>query len=184
VPAHRQGAARAPRPRARPRPRQELRHRRGHDQPAARRGGRSGRPRAREGDLILGLGSSAIGTLVERSSRFTMLLHLPPMDGRDSPRFKNGPAATGHGAEAVRDSITYAISIPPKQLRRSLTWDQGDHARHARSAFRTGTRPDRSLTKLIRILPRTESLIFLQHRSPATRGPSNSRRLRSPRAYP
>ena len=35
-----------------------------------------------EGDLILGLESSAIGTLVERSSRFTMLLHLPPMTGQ------------------------------------------------------------------------------------------------------
>ena len=79
-----------------------------------------------EGDLILGLGSSAIGTLVERTTRFTMLLHLPRMDGHGSgPREKNGPALAGHGAEAVRDAIAREITSLPEQLRQSLTWDQG-----------------------------------------------------------
>ena len=63
-----------------------------------------------EGDLILGTGNaSAIGTLVERTTRFCLLLHLP----------------TDHGATAVRDAITSAIVTLPEQLRRSLTWDQG-----------------------------------------------------------
>jgi IS30 family transposase len=92
-----------------------------------------------EGDLILGLASSAIGTLVERSSRFTMLLHLPPLEGRGGPRAKNGPALTGHGAEAVRDAVTEAIGTLPEQLRRSLTWDQGaEMAHHAQLRIATG----------------------------------------------
>lgn len=92
-----------------------------------------------EGDLILGLSSSAIGTLVERTSRFAMLLHLPPMDGRDGPREKNGPALSGHGAEAVRDAIAAAITTLPAQLRRSLTWDQGiEMAQHAQLRIDTG----------------------------------------------
>jgi len=92
-----------------------------------------------EGDLILGLGSSAIGTLVERSTRFTMLLHLPPMDGHDGPRTKNGPALAGHGADAVRDAISTAITTLPEQLRRSLTWDQGaEMAGHAQLRIDTG----------------------------------------------
>jgi IS30 family transposase len=91
-----------------------------------------------EGDLILGLGSSAIGTLVERSSRFTMLLHLPPMTGQ-GPRVHNGPALAGHGAEAVRDAIATAIVTLPEQLRRSLTWDQGaEMAQHAQLRVQTG----------------------------------------------
>ena len=63
-----------------------------------------------EGDLIIGTGNkSAIGTLVERTTRFTMLLHLP----------------VDHGAVAVRDAIAAAILTLPAALRRSLTWDQG-----------------------------------------------------------
>jgi IS30 family transposase len=93
-----------------------------------------------EGDLILGLDSSAIGTLVERTSRFTMLLHLPRMDGHgDEPRVKNGPALAGHGAEAVRDAIAAAIVTLPAQLRRSLTWDQGaEMAQHAKLRIDVG----------------------------------------------
>jgi IS30 family transposase len=93
-----------------------------------------------EGDLILGLGSSAIGTLVERTTRFTMLLHLPRMaDHGCGARVKNGPALAGHGAEAVRDAITRTITTLPEQLRRSLTWDQGaEMTQHARLRIDTG----------------------------------------------
>jgi transposase, IS30 family len=71
-----------------------------------------------EGDLITGSGNrSAIGTLVDRASRFTILLHLP---GRR------------HTAEAVRDALVQAMGQLPAQLRRSLTWDQGkEMALHA-----------------------------------------------------
>ena len=93
-----------------------------------------------EGDLILGLGSSAIGTLVERTTRFTLLLHLPRMTGHGhEARVKHGPALAGHGAEAVRDAITRTIITLPEQLRRSLTWDQGaELAQHARLKIDAG----------------------------------------------
>src|SRR4051794_4020331 len=93
-----------------------------------------------EGDLILGLGSSAIGTLVERMTRFTLLLHLPRMRNHGhEARVKNGPALAGHGAEAVCDAITRTIITLPEQLRRSLTWDQGaEMAQHARLKIDAG----------------------------------------------
>jgi IS30 family transposase len=92
-----------------------------------------------EGDLIVGLGSSAIGTLVERTTRFTMLLRLPRMDDHGQPRIKNGPALAGHGAEAVRDAIASSIVTLPAQLRRSLTWDQGaEMAQHVQLRIDTG----------------------------------------------
>lgn len=95
-----------------------------------------------EGDLIMGVGSSAIGTLVERMTRFTLLLHLPPMAAHGlGAREKNGPALAGHGAEAVRDAITRTIATMPEQLRRSLTWDQGaEMSQHARLRIDTGLR--------------------------------------------
>ena len=76
-----------------------------------------------EGDLIMGAGNrSAIGTLVERATRYTMLLHLPH----------------GHDAEHVRDALVSTIATLPQHLRGSLTWDQGkEMARHAQ--FTTAT---------------------------------------------
>jgi IS30 family transposase len=93
-----------------------------------------------EGDLIIGLDKSAIGTLVERTTRFTMLLHLPRMEGFGvEPRVKNGPALAGHGAEAVRDAIAATIVTLPEQLRRTLTWDRGKElAQHAQLTIDTG----------------------------------------------
>jgi transposase, IS30 family len=93
-----------------------------------------------EGDLIIGLNSSAIGTLVERTTRFTILLHLARMDGHGKKlRVKNGPALAGHGAEAVRDAIASSIQALPNELRRSLTWDQGaEMAQHAQLRIDTG----------------------------------------------
>ena len=93
-----------------------------------------------EGDLILGLKSSAIGTLVERKTRFTLLLHLPPMPGhRVGPRQKNGPALAGHGAEAVREAIAKSIKDLPEHLLKSLTWDQGaEMAQHEKLTSDTG----------------------------------------------
>jgi len=76
-----------------------------------------------EGDLVLGRGNSAIETLVERSSRFTILVALP----------------NGRSSEPVLAALAARIATLPEQLVRSLTWDQGkEMARHAQFTIDTG----------------------------------------------
>ena len=77
-----------------------------------------------EGDLIMGANNhSAIGTLVERSTRFVLLLHLPH----------------GRTAEAVRDAMAAQVLTLPAALRRSITWDQGkEMTQHAQFTIDTG----------------------------------------------
>ena len=85
------------------------------------------------GELILSLGSSAIGTLMERSTRYTMLLHLPrlPVHGKEN-RAKDGHTMTSHGGEAVSEVINVTIANLPDHLRRSATWDRGSEmSQHA-----------------------------------------------------
>jgi IS30 family transposase len=93
-----------------------------------------------EGDLIIGLNKSAIGTLVERTTRFTMVLHLPPMKGHGIVNpVKNGPPLAGHGAQAVNTAIAAQFAGLPEQLRRSLTWDQGTElSQHVQLKIDTG----------------------------------------------
>jgi len=77
-----------------------------------------------EGDLIIGKGGkSAVGTLVERSTRYLLLLHLP----------------NGHSAGELETAMKKAIRRMPKELRKSLTWDQGSEmARHREIRVATG----------------------------------------------
>ena len=93
-----------------------------------------------EGDLVIGTVGSAIGTLVERTTKITMLLHLPPLDGHGvQPRVKNGPALAGHGAEATRKVIAAKMGVLPGTLRKSLTWDRGKElAQHVQLKQETG----------------------------------------------
>ena len=92
-------------------------------------------------DPIIGLDQSATGTLVERTTRFTMLLHLPPMEGHGGAlKVKNGPPLAGHGMDAVRDAIAEQITRLPEHLRRSLEGDQGTElAQHAKLRLDTGS---------------------------------------------
>ena len=78
-----------------------------------------------EGDLILGAhGGSAVGTLVERSTRFTILLHLPDR----------------HDASSVAEAMIAEMSRLPEHLRRSITWDRGTElAEYRRIQLALGT---------------------------------------------
>src|SRR5665213_147611 len=78
-----------------------------------------------EGDLIIGANSkSAVGTLVERSTRYVMLLHFP--DGRPT-------------ADKVNAAMAKAMGTLPAELARSVTWDQGTEMnRHASFTVATG----------------------------------------------
>ena len=93
-----------------------------------------------EGDLLIGLERSAIGTLVERTTRFTMLIHLPREAGyRHKHTVKNGPALAGYGAITMKDALAASITTLPEQLRRSLTWDRGkEMSAHAQFKVETG----------------------------------------------
>jgi IS30 family transposase len=76
-----------------------------------------------EGDLILGAPGTAVGTLVERTTRFVMLLHLPG----------------SHTADVVQEAMVAKMATLPEQLRRTLTWDQGSEmANHVQIAEATG----------------------------------------------
>jgi IS30 family transposase len=92
-----------------------------------------------EGDLIIGLERSAIGTVVERTTRFTMLIHLPREEGWGViPRTKNGPPLAGYGAITMKDALAASMTTLPEQLRRSLTWDRGKEL-SAHAAFKVET---------------------------------------------
>ena len=76
-----------------------------------------------EGDLIFGRGMTAVATLVERQSRFVMLVGLPH----------------GHTADVVAEALAAKIGELPRQLRGSLTWDHGkEMAQHAKFSVATG----------------------------------------------
>ncbi len=96
----------------------------------------------RSDPYIIGTGRSAIGTVVERRSRSTLLVHLPRLEGwGTTPPTKNGPSLGGYGAEAMNAALAASISRLPGQLRKTLTWDRGEElSGHAQFTLDTGTK--------------------------------------------
>ncbi len=93
-----------------------------------------------EGDLLIGLERSAVGTVVERKTRYTLLVHLPREEGyRHKETPKNGPALAGYGAITMKNALVNTMSTLPNQLARSLTWDRGkEMSAHAQFRVETG----------------------------------------------
>ena len=89
---------------------------------------------------MIGLNRSAIGTVVERTSRYTLLVHLPRLEGYGTvPPVKNGPAFGGYGAIAMKDALQSTMTAMPRELLRSLTWDRGkEFSAHAQFRIDTG----------------------------------------------
>lgn len=97
-------------------------------------------PGHHEGDLIIGINRSAIGTVVERTTGFTTLVHLPREEGwREQPIVKNGAALSGYGAISMNKALAAALAAMPNHLKRSLTWDRGkEMSAHAQFTTDTG----------------------------------------------
>lgn len=95
-----------------------------------------------EGDLIIGTGRSAIGTVVEHHSRSILLVHLPWLEGwGEQPPVKNGSALSGFGAQAMNTALQTAMKDLPLQLRQTLTWDRGkEMSDHTTFTLATGTK--------------------------------------------
>jgi IS30 family transposase len=93
-----------------------------------------------EGDLLIGLERSATGTVVERTTKFTILVHLPREEGyRHKEAIKNGPALAGYGALTMKNALANSMSTLPETLARSLTWDRGkEMSAHAQFTVETG----------------------------------------------
>ena len=93
-----------------------------------------------EGDLVIGLERSASGTVVERTTRFTLLVHVPREEcyrHKETPR--NEPPLGGYGAISMKNALSNTMSTLPKGFARSLTWDRGKElSAHAQFTAETG----------------------------------------------